>query len=426
MHVTATCDGRAVHRQFHAALPTESCFGGPIHAYVVRGAVTRSDDNYEARPVPLRRGDLVADEALIDVPRGGYALLGATECNNFHVVLGPGRYTSGTYDAGGRGDAFSGSRALVVGDRHAGGLAIPGKALVQPVGRGCANCSPPPISFEVRAQSARRVTIRVFRGAVRVVGGERLTDVERALAGQQVDILCARRCLLTGPRLWQPYEAWMTPPRYRATSLAHVLHGPRPANAALAPARAHVDVYRLRAAGAAPEQLAVLWQRQTRTGAGRAAGYLNQEQGLVVWQRSGPALWRRALTRQFASSDSPPNVTTGDVTGDGHPDILVRIEQGSGACGPREIFATVHARIRRIFYRDECESLVQLKDGAVRLTEPVGRCPYKQGSAHCFGGDAQIVERWNGRRLVVASRRVRCNLPRLDPTTECNRRKLRR
>src|SRR5207253_5753682 len=66
-----------------------SCFGGPIHAYVVRGAVTRNDDNYEGREVPLRAGDLVGDEAAVDVPRNGRALLGATECNNFHVELGP-------------------------------------------------------------------------------------------------------------------------------------------------------------------------------------------------------------------------------------------------------------------------------------------------------------------------------------------------
>ena len=122
-------------------------------------------------------------------------------------------------------------------------------------------------------------------------------------------------------------------------------------------------------------------------------------------------------------ADSPPSLTTGDVTGDHHPDLLVTLEQGSGACGPREIFATVHARIRRIFDRNECESFVRLKGGAVQLDEPVGRRPFTEGSAHCFGGEAHIVERWNGRRLVVGSRRVRCTLPRLDPAADCNRRK---
>src|SRR5207245_10450067 len=100
-----------------------------------------------------------------------------------------------------------------------------------------------------------------------------------ALAGQQIDIVCARRCRLTQPRLWQPDEPWTTPPGYHASLLPRVVRGRRPAASALVPARAPVVVHDLRAAGEAPEQLAVLWERYGRTGAGRGTGPAGQAQG---------------------------------------------------------------------------------------------------------------------------------------------------
>jgi len=421
LHVVATCDRSTVSAERRLSLATESCFGGPIHVYAAQGTSGVDDSS---RTHALLAGDLLRAETPIRIDRGGHALLGATECNNFRVALGPGRYLAGSYDAGGKGDGFYGRNALVVGDEHSGGFAIAHKAVVEPIGRACARCAPPPVSFEGRTQSPRRATIRVFRGGVRVVTGERLARAERALAGQQIDVLCHRECTLTHPRLWQPNEPWTTPPQGLAQAFPHVIRSARPSAEALAPPRAHILVREMPAAGGgAPEQLAVIWEREVRTEPGRYAGNLQTEQGLVVWQRTATRVWRRVLSRPYPVADSPPSLTTGDVTGDHHPDLLVTLEQGSGACGPREIFATVHARIRRIFDRNECESFVRLKGGAVQLDEPVGRRPFTEGSAHCFGGEAHIVERWNGRRLVVGSRRVRCTLPRLDPAADCNRRK---
>jgi hypothetical protein len=118
------------------------------------------------------------------------------------------------------------------------------------------------------------------------------------------------------------------------------------------------------------------------------------------------------------------SVSTGDLTEDGHEDVLVASEEGSAGCGPHVAIATVRGRTREIFRRYACESYFAVRRGGLEVDEPVGPCPDGSGGVHCFGGRRTILMRWTGTRLVRQSVRVKCSWPRLDldPADECRRR----
>jgi hypothetical protein len=111
-----------------------------------------------------------------------------------------------------------------------------------------------------------------------------------------------------------------------------------------------------------------------------------------------------------------------DLTRDGHLDVLVVSEQGSGGCGEHIVVASVRRRPREIYRRATCETWHSLRDGRLVVDEPVGPCPDRLARAHCSGGRRTSILRWSGTRLVPESARVKCSSPELDPANECRER----
>jgi hypothetical protein len=393
-------------------IPPASCHAGPLRIFDLQGSATIWDMNHEDRRMEVHEGDLVSPGSSIRVSRGGRVEVGAPECNGFRVVLFEGEGGVGGYDAHARGDSFSGSRIVARGDVHAGGFYVERArppATVRPVGRVA--------RYEVRS-GQRRVTVRVYAGAVLVSGTNERKWV-RVGADRQTSVLCSRpwKCVPTRPRLFQPSEPWTTVPGARLRGLPRHVAGADPPLSALMPQFATGTAKHLAASGGAPAQIVVDWSRNVRR-PGRAQSL---EQGLIVWQRD-PTGWDVAYRHNY------PNGLTreldfGDVTGDGHEDILLIEARGSGYCGPRQVLATVDGRVERLFRRYLCEGRAKIELGDLLFEVPVGRCPYRQGSAHCYGGWRRVVMRWRGRRLVRSSSTPRCNLPRLDPATGCSRNK---
>jgi hypothetical protein len=389
-------------------LPAVSCDGGPLRVYDVEGRVTRHDDDYEGRTVRVRAGDLVGPGASLVVLGGGRAVVGATECNGFRLSLGPGVYTVGTYVQSGRGAAFAGSRAAGTGDAHAGGFTAHG---LTGVVRGAHDRR-----RAARAVSAGTVVATAFNGRA-----ARLREGEEAAA------LCATRdrCRLVGPRLFQPAEPWTTFPGRSTPRFAHrlsVAPGTRPPRHLLAPPFSLLrEVRDLPAAGGEPEEVLVAWSRWLRARPGPSLP--QSANGITLWRRMSPTEWRVAWSRRYAEFVAPGAIV-GDVNGDRHADVLlVEWNGGTGFCGPRRLLADVGGRARVLFARSTCETQMTIANGALVIDEPVGPCPYRQGSVHCFGGTRHVVLRWRGARLVARSAHVSCALPRLDPARGCRRRR---
>jgi hypothetical protein len=134
--------------------------------------------------------------------------------------------------------------------------------------------------------------------------------------------------------------------------------------------------------------------------------------------------WRTVYERGFDWA-AFVGLSTGDLTGDEHDDVLVSSEEGSAVCGPHVAIATVRGRTREIFRRYACESHFAIRKSGLQVDEPVGPCPHRSGGAHCFGGRRTALMRWTGTRFVRHSSRVRCSWPALDldPANECRRRR---
>jgi hypothetical protein len=402
---------------------------------IVRGSATRWFDMpdqdcraggprvFEARRAGgLAEGSVLTPGDELRIAPGGLVVAGLPECNAYAVTLGPGRHTVGGYDPEGRGGGSTGTSVAAIGDEHAGGASVAGRLNVEPLTLHCRECAPLPSAYEVRAQGARRVTVRVADGTVMAAApGVRPIRVP---AGFQADAVCEEyRSCTVSRRLFQPDEPWsspVTPPAgFRPEAVSRA--GARPPRSSLAPPYSRVWVRILRAAGGAPEQILVRWNRELRHRGGGFAGDLRRQQGVLVWEgarRGAFTRWRVVYSRRFRPWDST-FASTGDVTGDGHPDALLEQVMGSGACGPHIVVGQVRGRVRTLFRRDTCETSMGLARGALVIDEPVGPCPYEAGSAHCFGGRRVVVMRWNGSKLVPAETTVECAFPRLDPAREC-------
>jgi hypothetical protein len=417
LRVRVSCGARVAEATRTFELPAASCDDGLLHVYELHGRGEWTDERGNAGTHPLRAGDLVQSEDDLRIAPGGRAVVGAAECNGFRLDLGPGEYGVGGYRIDARGEPFAGARALVTADSHAGGWEA-GSLEVLPLGERCRSCATAtPATFEIH--DAR---VRVISGTVLARAGGRSVRVH---AGEEAGAVCrtASQCRVLGPRIFQPAEPWSSPltaapPRLHAVQSAP---GSTPPTSRLAPAFSQMSVYRLPAAAGAPEQLAVHWSREFRARAG-GLDTTEPQEGVLLWQRVAPTRWR-IVYRRRAADYARIGLTVGDVTGDGHPDVLLVEEQGSGACGPRVLVAWVAGRERTLVARNECESTFRLEHSALVVDEPVGACPYPAGSAHCFGGTRDVAMRWSGAKLVERRATVTCALPRLDPARGCGPRR---
>ena len=389
--------GRTASSSRTFTVPAASCYGGPVRIYELSGTVRRYGGGRAGRA--FRAGDLLAERGFLVGP-GSSVVVGAPECNGFRMTFGPGLYSAGSYDAGGRGDSFWGHAVLARGDGHAGGFSAMGLVEVVPLGVPCDECDRHDPSSYAVTTIRRTVRIRVWRGSVRVSangdGWQRLVQ-----AGQELSTRCPKLCLQPSVRLFQPGEELRRYP--------------------FAPPRSQVTKKLVPAAGGEPEQLVVSWSRQNRAGAGREAGYLKQQEGVLIWQRRA-GRWQVAY--RYRIRNQYGRFTTGDVNGDGHADVLIEDQMdGSSGCADWHLLATVRGRLRELLHGSPCEGGMALEHGGLEVDRAIGPCPYAQGSAHCFGGEETTFRRWSGTRLVEKRTRVACDLPRLDPKRNCQTRR---
>ena len=398
-------------------LPTVSCNSGPLRVFELRGAATREDENHEAKVVPLRLGDLVAGDSRLRIAQGGRVVMGAPDCNGFRVVLHGGTYWTGTYDRGGDPYWFHGPGILSRADGNAAGFTIEGRISVRPLTVRCRDCTPDASSYEVRSLGDRTI-LRVYSGAV--IGQTPKRKV-RVRAGFELFVLCRRgkHCHGVGPRLTQPREGWTAPAHLRLVDPPRLVSsrpGRRPSLAKLVPTLADASQIVLPAEGGVPEQIAAEWGQQFRVG----GSDFRYRQGVYIWERETPRRWREVYRREVPYGFSW-NLFTGDVTRDGHDDVLLVESAGSGGCGRRLVLASVRGETRPIFDKENCEDYLRIAHGALEINEAVGPCPEEIGGAHCYGGRRERILRWNGRALVTAKATVRCELPGLD--SECRPRR---
>lgn len=367
----------------------------------------------------IREGDALEAGDVVRVSRSGTVVVAAPECQAFAVTLGKGTHRLGGYAPEGRGPQFVGPGLRGVGDERAGGIAVPGRLDVRPLSLRCGQCVPHPSMYEVRSLGRFRARVRVSEGSVLAAapGG---TPV-RVFASEQADSRCVRgRCRLT-KRLYHPDEPWKTSvtPSLRLVRLVSTALGARPERARLAPPFAVSSVDALRAAGGEPEELLVRWTRTLRSSRVRD----RSDSGILVWQRDdrrARTVWRVAYERRFPPS-VPIDAQLGDLTGEGQPDALVQQLAGSGGCGPKVVLATVGGRVRELFRRNECETMLRLERGSLIVDDPIGPCWMPGGGgAHCSGGTRHTIMRWDGRRLAVSRSTVKC-YGRLDPRRNCTR-----
>ena len=134
--------------------------------------------------------------------------------------------------------------------------------------------------------------------------------------------------------------------------------------------------------------------------------------GFGIWRRTG-GRWLRMYGERTpppgGRDPSPMAFSFGDVTQDHYADVLVQQEMGSGACGPRELFAVERTRVTRLFRRDTCELSSSIQDGLFVYRDTVGGC--RVPGAHCYSGIRIDLRGYDGRRLVDHRVIVRCFRP---------------
>ncbi len=165
-----------------------------------------------------------------------------------------------------------------------------------------------------------------------------------------------------------------------------------------------------------------------------AAWPLAGDRALVVWRTtdgraSGLGIWRRRqgswvrLLERRRPAFIQYAISLGDVTGDGRTDVLAtETSGGSGGCGQRVAFRVEADRAARLFSRYACETASELRDGLLLFREPIGACPFRRPTAHCYGGVRLTIRGWSGPRVVVDRTIVRCLRSGLQPNRRCQRR----
>ena len=145
------------------------------------------------------------------------------------------------------------------------------------------------------------------------------------------------------------------------------------------------------------EQIVVAWANGPNP--------FRQAHGLAVWQSfADEPPWRAVYAFLDAAREGVfgIDVLLGDLTDDGHPDVLsFEDEGGSGACGTWRVLATLGRAVDELYVGHTCDTNIVVSDGTLVLTESV----FRPGDAHCcpsatrtttirFDGEAwQVVDR---------------------------------
>ena len=158
---------------------------------------------------------------------------------------------------------------------------------------------------------------------------------------------------------------------------------------------------------AAPKQLIVTWERAHLTSNGRAAMW--QRHGMAIWQRDpgDAATWHRVFTFENPitnTEDTVDNfrVTTGDISGDGRPEVLVFFDtDGSAGSGTYHLFTNTGFQLRQPLVKRLSldEGTISFEHGALAIHE--GLDHYGLGIHCCFRKVKTTLARWNGHRLMT-------------------------
>ncbi len=155
----------------------------------------------------------------------------------------------------------------------------------------------------------------------------------------------------------------------------------------------------LAAAGGLPDQIAVTYAS--------GADPFAREHGFAVWERyPEPPAWSVVL----AFVDPPERgvlgirLQAGDLTGDGHEEVLAFEETGgTGACGRWRVVTGAGVGARVVFKRSTCDAELLIRGGALRLREAI----YEPGDPHCCPSAFRYATlEWDGEGFVETSSRV--------------------
>jgi hypothetical protein len=120
-------------------------------------------------------------------------------------------------------------------------------------------------------------------------------------------------------------------------------------------------------------------------------------EGVSFWRRRA-GRWQRFLTLRVRDPLSAyVTVSHGDLTRDGHHEVLVDQRSGSGGCGPKHVWITGPDLVRPIFVRNTCDTLFRFNRG---LLVEDGRWFTPHDSHCCATFQTRTPYRWNGKRMV--------------------------
>jgi hypothetical protein len=143
-----------------------------------------------------------------------------------------------------------------------------------------------------------------------------------------------------------------------------------------------------------------------------------QRVGMAIWQldRGQAAVWHRVYTFENPLTNSPETVegfrvTTGDISGDGRPEVLVFFDSGGSAGnGTYHLFANSGYRLRQPLVMP-----LSNDDGAITFAKHA--LVVRRGLDHrgagihcCFRRVRTTILRWNGNHLTTVQRTVGPNL----------------
>jgi hypothetical protein len=166
--------------------------------------------------------------------------------------------------------------------------------------------------------------------------------------------------------------------------------------------------------GREPDQVLVEWIK-SKTVSAYAYEYPDTVRwGLTLWTQTTPLDWSPDAQWKGVAIPllkfAPPGVPTlrvaiADVTGDGHPDVLVhQCPHTNHDYGPHEVIATLaHGTTWRIFDANLAETDLHASKGLLALDLPY----YLAHDSNCCPSKLeQLRLRWNGKRYVAVSDRI--------------------
>lgn len=130
----------------------------------------------------------------------------------------------------------------------------------------------------------------------------------------------------------------------------------------------------------------------------------SRRSGLVLWQRTEPdGSWRAV----YAFTDRPSKgvlgitLQTGDLTGDGVPDLLSREDTGgTGACATWRVVITTAGAATEVYRHVACDTTLDMAGAELRMREAV----YEPEDPHCCPSAFRISTlAWDGRAFAVTS-----------------------